>query len=713
MPKQDGNIKIVESFITSNKPMSLNNKNIYYNEYSDEVLIRYYQTLIAVRKDKSVRILEGINNYSASTNVLVRLIERIAKEKGCTVSYVKQFAKGSTIGKNRYKVAFYLTQSDDTLQSAIISAEDEKEAKYKVADLVKDLYGDYLDYEVTEVVKYAKGSTINGGNAYVVNYFKEDISDVETIVVVANSEDEAKDKAYDLVGGFDDVADIEEMTIAQAKSMGLLSKDKYAKGSTVGGKKYQYYILQTKDGKVNWVVPKKIATIEEIVENAKKYNINIFASNFGTWESKRENGNRYTTEIVNEDGSDFKTDKEYNEISRSIGVVKKVKYAKGSTVKGKDFSGNYYSTNDFVGAHNLQKQAEKIFGKGWEAEDDVNQIENIINSIGGKYVVTVPEDRSQWNEMREQYDLANPTNDSNYDIFVISESDFKYAKGSTVKGKGGASFFDIYDEESGKTLLVKAYSLEQAEGISETIDFDDYENGQEVDMLDDIANYEAEEYAKGSTLKNANSDSEKFELKVLQALSGYNNGREENGIMEGLGLSNYRFNQYASKQEVAKVEKTLKALIKNKYIEEGGIGYKITKIGANHLRSFNYGSYGNGGGVAVSSESGLAFGTNAELLMNEQNLQYADGGAVGMYSIRVWESEDDRDMGESFIIEKVSDKYEAKEKAKKMYQKNDLAAVEVEDENGDTLLHLSSDGIEEYAKGGNMSIGFNYEIGGL
>jgi len=613
MPKQDGNIKIVESFITSNKPMSLNNKNIYYNEYSDEVLIRYYQTLIAVRKDKSVRILEGINNYSASTNVLVRLIERIAKEKGCTVSYVKQFAKGSTIGKNRYKVAFYLTQSDDTLQSAIISAEDEKEAKYKVADLVKDLYGDYLDYEVTEVVKYAKGSTINGGNAYVVNYFKEDISDVETIVVVANSEDEAKDKAYDLVGGFDDVADIEEMTIAQAKSMGLLSKDKYAKGSTVGGKKYQYYILQTKDGKVNWVVPKKIATIEEIVENAKKYNINIFASNFGTWESKRENGNRYTTEIVNEDGSDFKTDKEYNEISRAIGVVKKV----------------------------------------------------------------------------------------------------KYAKGSTVKGKGGASFFDIYDEESGKTLLVKAYSLEQAEGISETIDFDDYENGQEVDMLDDIANYEAEEYAKGSTLKNANSDSEKFELKVLQALSGYNNGREENGIMEGLGLSNYRFNQYASKQEVAKVEKTLKALIKNKYIEEGGIGYKITKIGANHLRSFNYGSYGNGGGVAVSSESGLAFGTNAELLMNEQNLQYADGGAVGMYSIRVWESEDDRDMGESFIIEKVSDKYEAKEKAKKMYQKNDLAAVEVEDENGDTLLHLSSDGIEEYAKGGNMSIGFNYEIGGL
>jgi hypothetical protein len=90
--------------------------------------------------------------------------EDLARSVGYFIIAVKRknetFAKGSTIGKNRYKVAFYLTQSDDTLQSAIISAEDEKEAKYKVADLVKDLYGDYLDYEVTEVVKYAKGSTL-------------------------------------------------------------------------------------------------------------------------------------------------------------------------------------------------------------------------------------------------------------------------------------------------------------------------------------------------------------------------------------------------------------------------------------------------------------------------------------------------------------------------------------------------------------------------
>jgi hypothetical protein len=45
--------------------------------------------------------------------------------------------------------------------------------------------------------------------------------------------------------------------------------------------------------------------------------------------------------------------------------------------------------------------------------------------------------------------------------------------------------------------------------------------------------------------------------------------------------------------------------------------------------------YGNGGGVAVSSESGLAFGTNAELLMNEQNLRYEDGGRMGTWCYEI------------------------------------------------------------------------------
>jgi hypothetical protein len=42
--------------------------------------------------------------------------------------------------------------------------------------------------------------------------------------------------------------------------------------------------------------------------------------------------------------------------------------------------------------------------------------------------------------------------------------------------------------------------------------------------------------------------------------------------------------------------------------------------------------FGNGGGTAVSSQSGLAEGTNADLLMNQNNLQYGNGGGVAVSS---------------------------------------------------------------------------------
>jgi hypothetical protein len=173
-----------------------------------------------------------------------------------------KYAKGSTIkGVKPIKVKAYgmdkkivsLTQKAiDFLQEKFPQYRGEEELDstepyWDMVDAVRDnfdtdtptKYGE-IGEEIVRMYlakenKYAKGSTVEGGNAYVVNYFKEDTSDIETIVVVANSEEEARNKAYDLVGGFDDVADIEEMTIAQAKSMGLLSKNKYAKGSTVKG----------------------------------------------------------------------------------------------------------------------------------------------------------------------------------------------------------------------------------------------------------------------------------------------------------------------------------------------------------------------------------------------------------------------------------------------------------------------------------------------
>ena len=60
------------------------------------------------------------------------------------------------------------------------------------------------------------------------------------------------------------------------------------------------------------------------------------------------------------------------------------------------------------------------------------------------------------------------------------------------------------------------------------------------------------------------------------------------------------------------------------------------------------------------------------------------------YSIKVWETEQDRDTGESFIAEIITNKQEAIEKAEKMYYKQDFSAIEVIDENDAVILHLST-----------------------
>jgi hypothetical protein len=46
-------------------------------------------------------------------------------------------------------------------------------------------------------------------------------------------------------------------------------------------------------------------------------------------------------------------------------------------------------------------------------------------------------------------------------------------------------YYEVYDDVTNKTLLIRAFNDEQAIGISETIDFNDYENGGKVDVLDE------------------------------------------------------------------------------------------------------------------------------------------------------------------------------------------------------------------------------------
>jgi hypothetical protein len=48
--------------------------------------------------------------------------------------------------------------------------------------------------------------------------------------------------------------------------------------------------------------------------------------------------------------------------------------------------GKYMSTYDFVSRNKLGTEATELFGMDWEAEDDVDQIQELIKYIGGKHV---------------------------------------------------------------------------------------------------------------------------------------------------------------------------------------------------------------------------------------------------------------------------------------------------------------------------------------
>jgi hypothetical protein len=71
----------------------------------------------------------------------------------------------------------------------------------------------------------------------------------------------------------------------------------------------------------------------------------------------------------------------------------------------RNFSGKYFSTNHFVNACDLGREAKKVLGKGWTAEEDTAQIQRILDYVHkNNYVVTTDE--------------AN----ENYDWITVSEN---------------------------------------------------------------------------------------------------------------------------------------------------------------------------------------------------------------------------------------------------------------------------------------------------
>jgi hypothetical protein len=190
-----------------------------------------------------------------------------------------------------------------------------------------------------------------------------------------------------------------------------------------------------------------------------------------------------------------------------------------------------------------------------------------------------------------------------YDKWLESD---EYAKGGAIinqyEGRTAEDVWNVWSFDQRRHFLIDHF-------LTNTENNDSERNQVERlktfiwDNLPRLAQMEIErhlfmgQYSSGGSLKNAKKLSEEdiFELRVLQGLSGFNNGLNNNGLYESLGLSNYRLNQYATNSQVEKVKKTLDSLIKKGFVEESGLGYKITQKGGDYRREFHYSSYAYGG----------------------------------------------------------------------------------------------------------------------
>ena len=67
---------------------------------------------------------------------------------------------------------------------------------------------------------------------------------------------------------------------------------------------------------------------------------------------------------------------------------------------GSNYTGNYSSLQDFLEEFGLEDKADEVFGEGWEAENDIEQIQTLI---GNEYIVQAIEPTNEREQRIDNY----------------------------------------------------------------------------------------------------------------------------------------------------------------------------------------------------------------------------------------------------------------------------------------------------------------------
>jgi hypothetical protein len=619
--------------------------------------------------------------------------------------------------------------------------------------------------------KYAKGSTVKGGGAisrYRLVPYKERVKGyIESVgekqVVVESTYEGASQKAVELLYSERDFVTVDivklgksvlsSKKIAEVNSQGIV---KYAKGSTVKGNKWSEVKSDFTDEDGTVFID---AYLTEDDNEEGKVIAKVKPNGSVEYLDNSAKSDAYAQEIIKEVVADMKG----------------TKYAKGSNVKG--------------GGIELEDKV-KIVANLEDHEGYKGQVVEVIGYDDMGYLTVESSDGTQWYvgeeevklvkkgsgkheaEIRKQSAKAKKDIEAmrsaigggvNYFKFVSSKTNEYRKEGYSLVDAIDTAFRDLGLETGGKfekkefdDLLKSNANLKKA--------WNQYKQNSEIYLENGYyVNPYQGQYANGGYVEGGTDDlstKEKGTMYVwidnfLEKYSGDDNRSQS--------LDMYK--EFAKKFNKSK-EQT-HDIIDSGWARSRGYYEKAQAI----KKSAN--KYGNGGGVAVSSESGLAVGTNADLMMNQNNLQYADGGAVGEEEIEFYGFDNEK-LNDDYYVENTQDgksrvyfitKYWILDAEGKNTWNAD-AFVGYEDfDSVENIEHIKSEilneslrtqaynrafghktklthidiiskdyyndfleeaeeerkekaerqrrGNDDYANGGNMSSGFNYSIGGL
>ena len=70
---------------------------------------------------------------------------------------------------------------------------------------------------------------------------------------------------------------------------------------------------------------------------------------------------------------------------------------------GRNYTGNFSSVHAFLEEFDLEDKADEVFGEGWEPENDIEQIQELLNNIETGYIVKAVEEKTARDSRIDDY----------------------------------------------------------------------------------------------------------------------------------------------------------------------------------------------------------------------------------------------------------------------------------------------------------------------